>query len=165
MPDAASAKTPFQGIPLPASPVRTEKNANLNAKIWSDMGAKPGPAAGPENMPLNYATAWQNPTTKRTVLPYTALANSEPCGPEALPAWSSFRSRFVQVATFSVRANADRTIVRLRKMGIPTVIKQNKTNGKVYCVVLLGPFDQKTDLNTALKIAQKAGFKDAFARR
>jgi cell division septation protein DedD len=155
-PDVASAKTPFQGIPLPASPSRTEKNANLNAKL----GTKSGPVAGPENMPLDYATAWQTQTTKRT-----ALANNEPCGPKALSAWSSFRSRFVQVATFSFRANADRTVARLKTMGMPTVIKQNKMNGKVYCAVLSGPFDQKTDLNAALKTAQKAGFKDAFARR
>ena len=159
-PDAASAKTPFQGIPLPASPVRTEKNANLNAKLGSDLGAKSGPVAGPENMPLDYATAWQTQTTKRT-----ALANNEPCGPESLSAWSSLRSRFVQVATFSVRTNADRTVALLKTMGMPTFIKQNKINGKVYCAVLSGPFDQKTDLNTALKTAQKAGFKDAFARR
>ena len=169
-PDAASAKTPFQGIPLPASPVRTEKNANLNAKLGSDLGAKSAPVVGPENMPLGYATAWQTQTTKRTVLPNTALANTaqannEPCGPESLSAWSSLRSRFVQVATFSVRANADRTVALLKTMGMPTVIKQNKINGKVYCAVLSGPFDQKTDLNAALKTAQKAGFKDAFARR
>ena len=155
-PDVASAKTPFQGIPLPASPSRMKKNANLNAKLER----KPGPVAGPENMPLDYATAWQTQTTKRI-----ALANNEPCGPEALSAWSSLRSRFVQVATFSFRANADRTVARLKTMGMPTVIKQYKMNGKVYCAVLSGPFDQKTDLNAALKTAQKAGFKDAFARR
>ena len=133
-----------------------KKNANLNAKLER----KPGPVAGPENMPLDYATAWQTQTTKRT-----ALANNEPCGPEVLSAGMSLRSRFVQVATFSVRANADRTVARLKTMGMPTVIKQNKINGKVYCAVLSGPFDQKTDLNAALKTAQKAGFKDAFARR
>ena len=164
-PDAVSPKTPFQGIPLPASPVRTEKNVNLNAKPGSDLGAKSGSVAGPENMPLDYATAWQTQTTKRTALVNTAPANNEPCGPEALSAGSSLRSRFVQVAIFSVRANADRTVARLKTMGMPTVIKQNKINGKVYCAVLSGPFDQKTDLNAALKTAQKAGFKDAFARR
>ena len=128
----------------------------MNAKLER----KPGPVVGPENMPLDYATAWQTQTTKRI-----ALANNEPCGPEALSAWSSLRSRFVQVATFSFRANADRTVARLKTMGMPTVIKQYKMNGKVYCAVLSGPFDQKTDLNAALKTAQKAGFKDAFARR
>jgi hypothetical protein len=50
-------------------------------------------------------------------------------------------------------------------MGIPTVIKQNTIDGKVYCVVLSGPFDQRTDLIIALKATQKAGFKDAFERR
>ena len=169
-PDAASGKTPFQGLPLPVSPVRTEKNSNSNAKLRKDLGVKSGPAAGSKNMPLDYATAWQTRTAKRTALPDAALANtkvqnSEPCGPGTPYAWSLLRSRFVQVATFSFRANADRTVALLKTMGMPTVIKQNKINGKMYCAVLTGPFDQKKGLKAALESTREAGFKDAFVRR
>ena len=158
--DTASAKMPLRGVPVPASPVIAEKNARSSAKLGANLGVQSYPAKGSENMPPDYATAWQTQTATITVLP-----NNEPCGLGTLSAWSSLRLRFVQVGTFSVRANVDRTVARLKTMGMPTVIKQNKINGKVYCAVLSGPFDQKTALTAALKTARKAGFKDAFARR
>lgn len=95
------------------------------------------------NMPLGYATAWQK----------QPAASAEAA------------SRFVQVATFAIKANADRVALRLKKLGLLALVKQTKIKGQLYCVVLSGPYEKKTGLMAALKTTREAGFKDAFPRR
>ena len=106
----------------------------------------------PRHMPLGYATAWQDQSV-------------EGCGTRCGSRSSVVALRFVQVATFAVKANANRTVAKLDTLGLPILIRESKIKGRVYCVVLSGPFERKTDLLAALKMMQAAGFKDAFARR
>ncbi|HBS39102.1 MAG TPA: hypothetical protein DEA75_11955, partial [Rhodobacteraceae bacterium] len=112
----------------------------------------PKAAVKSQNMPLGYATAWQDQAI-------------EPCGTKCVSGATAAALRFVQVATFAVKANAERTAAKLKALGLPVVIKRSKIRGRMYCVVLAGPFEKKPGLMTALKTTRKAGFKDAFTRR
>jgi len=75
---------------------------------------------------------------------------------------TSVVSRFVQVATFGVPANAARTLAKFSAGGFPTNSRPLKRKGKSYDIVLLGPFQDQVKLAQALTQAQKAGFSDAF---
>lgn len=108
--------------------------------------------AGSRNMPLGYATAWQDQPI-------------QPCGTNCSRNAIMGTLKFVQVATFAVKANADQTAAKLKALGLPVVIKRSKIKGRIYCVVLTGPFEKKLSLMAALKTTRKAGFKDAFPRR
>ena len=108
--------------------------------------------AGSRNMPLGYATAWQDQPI-------------QPCGTNCSRNAIMGTLKFVQVATFAVKANADQTAAKLKALGLPVVIKRIKIKGRIYCVVLTGPFEKKLSLMAALKTTRKAGFKDAFPRR
>ncbi len=71
-------------------------------------------------------------------------------------------SRFVQVATFGVPANAKRTLAKFSAGGLPTNSRPYMRKGKSYAIVLLGPFQDQIKLASALTRARKAGFSDAF---
>ena len=140
-------------------PGTTEKLAIAQTpEITRKSEARQKPALAPkaavksQNMPLGYATAWQDQAI-------------EPCGTKCVSGASAAALRFVQVATFAVKANAERTAAKLKALGLPVVIKRSKIKGRIYCVVLAGPFEKKPGLMTALKTTRKAGFKDAFTRR
>ncbi len=72
------------------------------------------------------------------------------------------RLRYVQVATFGVPANAARTLARFDKGGLPTHSRPLHRKGKVYEIVLLGPFSDTAAMNAALSSARRAGFSDAY---
>lgn len=72
--------------------------------------------------------------------------------------------KYVQVGTFGVPANAQRTAQRLQQSGLPVRMSRYTKGGKTYQIVLAGPFGSARDLNTALSTARRAGFRDAFAR-
>ncbi len=73
------------------------------------------------------------------------------------------KGRFVQVGTFGVEANAQRTASRLKSMGMPARLGRLTKGGKTYRIVLAGPF-APNQLGAALNKARSAGFSDAFVR-
>ena len=73
--------------------------------------------------------------------------------------------KLVQVATFGVSANAARTKVRLAAMGLPVQARGITRSGKTYQVILIGPFADADQVNSALATARNAGFRDAFVLR
>ncbi|PIE13172.1 MAG: hypothetical protein CSA70_06230 [Rhodobacterales bacterium] len=73
-------------------------------------------------------------------------------------------SRYVQVGTFGVPANARNSAARLKAAGLPVRTSTFTRKGKQYQIVLAGPF-KDTDLGSALNRARKAGFRDAFVRK
>lgn len=73
------------------------------------------------------------------------------------------RGRFVQVGTFGVEANAQRTAARLQSMGMPARLGRMNKGGKSYRIVLAGPY-APDQLGAALSQARRAGFSDAFVR-
>lgn len=73
--------------------------------------------------------------------------------------------RYVQVATFSNRANAQAVAQSLRNQGLPMRIGVLTRNGQELRLVLAGPFSSDRQLQNALGTARAAGFSDAFTRQ
>jgi len=82
--------------------------------------------------------------------------------PVAQPAMVIASGQFVQVATFGVPANAERTLAKFGATGLPTQSRPLNRSGRSYDIVLLGPFTDATALKAALSQARNAGFSDAF---
>lgn len=76
---------------------------------------------------------------------------------------ASGASRYVQVGTFGVPANAQRAAQRVQAAGLPARMGRMTRGGQSYKVVLAGPF-APNQLDTALGKARRAGFSDAFVR-
>lgn len=72
--------------------------------------------------------------------------------------------KYVQVGTFGVPANAQRTAARLQQAGLPVRMASFAKGGKQYQIVLAGPFASGQQLGAALNTARGAGFRDAFVR-
>lgn len=73
--------------------------------------------------------------------------------------------RYVQVGTFGVPSNADKSIARLSAMGMPVSSQMLTRNGKRLKMVLAGPFATPQQTLQALGQARSVGYGDAFARK
>ena len=97
------------------------------------------------------------PATKAAVAPKAVVA----AAPQPT---TSTQGRYVQVGTFGVPENAQKTAQRLVRAGVPARIGTLKRSGKSYRVVLAGPFTSRNGLNSGLQAARSMGFSDAFIR-
>lgn len=95
-----------------------------------------------------------------------ATPQPEPARPQPArePRASAPAHRFVQVGTFGVPDNAQRTAARLQALGLPARIARMSRGGRNLQVVMAGPFDSRQALGAALDKARQAGFGDAFPR-
>ncbi|MBW6418357.1 SPOR domain-containing protein [Celeribacter sp. PS-C1] len=73
--------------------------------------------------------------------------------------------RYVQVGTFGVPENAERSIARLSAMGYPVSSQILRRGGKPLKIVLAGPFARPEQTLSALSAVRGAGYGDAFARK
>ena len=73
--------------------------------------------------------------------------------------------RYVQVATFASRDQAQAAARALRSRGLPMRIGVFENNGRQLRMVLAGPFGSEQQLQSALGTARGAGFGGAFTRR
>lgn len=73
--------------------------------------------------------------------------------------------RYVQVGTFGVPANAERSMARLSAMGLPVATQILHRNGKTLKSVLAGPFVRPEQTLSVLAAVRSAGFGDAYARK
>jgi hypothetical protein len=92
----------------------------------------------------------------------TQTARARPSAGQALPVNTL---RYVQVGTFGVPANADKSIARLAAMGLPVSAQVSQKSGKPLKMVLAGPFASSQQTLQALAQARSAGYSDAFARK
>lgn len=72
--------------------------------------------------------------------------------------------KYVQVGTFGVPSNAQRTAAQLQRAGLPVRMGKYAKGGKQYQIVMAGPFASGAQLKAALNTARRAGFRDAFVR-
>lgn len=103
-------------------------------------------------------------STKSASVPTTrAVAATTPAAPrvKAVPAGL----RYVQVGTFGVIENADKSVARLAAMGFPVASQKLVRNGKTLKSVLAGPFATPEQTAQALAQTRAAGYGDAFARK
>lgn len=70
----------------------------------------------------------------------------------------------VQVGSFGVSANAQRTRERLAALGLPVMAGTGSINGRPVQVVYAGPFPGAEAAQAALLAIRRAGFGDAFVK-
>lgn len=92
----------------------------------------------------------------------TVSSKSQPAAPVAGKAAKG--GVYVQVGTFGVAGNADGAASRLKGMGLPVARAKIASGGQPAQIVLAGPFGSAAEAQTALAMAQQAGFGDAFLR-
>ncbi|NNE52881.1 MAG: SPOR domain-containing protein [Sulfitobacter sp.] len=93
-----------------------------------------------------------------------AAAPPAPPAPKPKPKPASSLSKpFVQIGIFSVEANAERAAKQMRGAGVIPTIKRSEINGKPFWRVVVGPAQNKTELNALLKAIKAEGFSDAYA--
>ena len=73
--------------------------------------------------------------------------------------------RYVQIGTFSDENSARATATRLKSMGLPARLGTYQKAGKVYRIVLTGPFANASQLANGLTAARRAGFPGAYTRK
>lgn len=98
--------------------------------------------------------------TRRTAVPSSSVTPSATRSGEPLSG-----KRYVQVASFGVRSNAQATARKLAQAGLPMRIGKLTREGKTYRLVLAGPFADDAAALNALRIARNAGFGDAYIRK
>ncbi|SLN48612.1 Sporulation related domain protein [Falsiruegeria litorea R37] len=95
----------------------------------------------------------------------TAAASAADAAPAPAPKpkSSSLSKPYIQIGIFSVEANAKRTADQMRNAGmVPTVLAQ-KSNGKPFWRVVVGPAQTKSERTALLKQVKETGFSDAYA--
>jgi len=74
----------------------------------------------------------------------------------------SLSKPYIQIGIFSVKSNADSTANQMRSAGmVPTVFDQ-KSGGKRFWRVVVGPSNNTSERATLLKKVKSAGFSDAY---
>lgn len=126
-------------------------------RVWQDDRLNPyrGPRTAEGNAQSNAVWDTKTPRNLRKDAPTQTVQ-------VAAPATSTVQGvgRYVQVATFSVPANAQRTAGRFQAAGFPVRL-MNMRNGQQ--IVLVGAV-QGGSLEQTLASARKAGFVDAYIR-
>ncbi|MEM7596087.1 MAG: SPOR domain-containing protein [Pseudomonadota bacterium] len=78
-------------------------------------------------------------------------------------ATSSLAKPFIQIGIFSVEQNARNTATAMRQNGmVPTVLEQ-KSSGKRFWRVIVGPSNSTSERSALLKKVKAIGFEDAYA--
>ncbi len=80
--------------------------------------------------------------------------------PKATP---SLSKPFVQIGIFSVEANANNTATAMRQNGVVPKVYEQKSQGKTFWRVVVGPATTKSDQAMILKKVKGMGFSDAYA--
>jgi cell division protein FtsN len=111
------------------------------------------------------ALAPARPTMPPAEITSTDAPQATPAAaPAPKPARASGLSRhYVQIGIFSIEQNAENTAVAMRQEGmVPTVKKQN-SQGKTFWRVVVGPAQDKAEMDVLLKKIKGSGFTDAYA--
>ncbi|WP_347310561.1 SPOR domain-containing protein [Defluviimonas sp. SAOS-178_SWC] len=103
----------------------------------------------------NHRVIWSNgPIANSVAAPAMSTKRPVPAG----------AGGYVQVGVYADPANAARAIARLKALGLPVASSMSRKGGKPIKAVLAGPFATAADLQSALAVARRNGYRDAFAR-
>ena len=101
----------------------------------------------------------------KSVAPARTPGAAKPALAQVQPQQQAQALRYVQVGTFGVPENAERSIARLSAMGYPVSSQVLRRGGKPLKIVLAGPFARPEQTLSALSAVRGAGYGDAFARK
>jgi len=112
--------------------------------------------------PLDSGVADENLEAK--ILASLAEAENKPkpvATPTAKPK-SKKGAKFVQIGFFSVEANANANVEKMKSNGIPAKIVKSESKGKTFSRVIAGPATSATDQRQLLGMVKGQGFADAY---
>lgn len=98
-----------------------------------------------------------------TPAPVAAAPVPKPAPKPPAPKTSNLSKPFVQIGIFSVEANAERTAKQMRAAGVVPTIKKSEINNKPFWRVVVGPAQNRSELNALTKKIKAEGFSDAYA--
>lgn len=78
------------------------------------------------------------------------------------PARPSLKKPFIQIGIFSVEDNANRTADLMRKNGIVPTVFEQKSSGKKFWRVVVGPTTTTAERSALLEKVKSAGYSDAY---
>ncbi|SLN42613.1 Sporulation related domain protein [Pseudooctadecabacter jejudonensis] len=159
--------------PLPLSnanlgvALRTPPPPHGYERVWSDGRVNPSRGLPTTRVvrpgTVTYATqprAVAQPQTQAAPQTTTRAVAPAPQRAEAISG-----HRYVQVATFADRDQAQAAARSLRSRGLPMRVGVFNSQGREMRMVLAGPFASERQLQNALGTARGAGFSGAFTRR
>ncbi len=73
-------------------------------------------------------------------------------------------NRFVQVAAYGSSKDAQNVARRVKSLGLPVRVGKINRNGKIYRLVLAGPFSNASSAEAAARKARRAGYQNATIR-
>ncbi|SIS69473.1 SPOR domain-containing protein [Phaeovulum vinaykumarii] len=151
---------PMRGVGTAAGDAQT-------ARVWTDtvpmrMAAPPRTAAPAAAAPVATGVA---PTAPVWLTPKTRISSKNAAqAPQPRAAQAARTGRLVQVGTFGVAENAQRSKARLRALGLPVASARVHQGGRDLQIVFAGPFADPAAASAALARARSAGFADALLR-
>ncbi|MBS8225466.1 SPOR domain-containing protein [Vannielia litorea] len=113
--------------------------------------------AAPPVAPSGVAT----PEISAAPLAPTAAAATS-AAPKAAGPKPSGGKNYVQIGIFSVEDNANRTAAEMRKSGVVPTVFEQKSAGKTFWRVVIGPAHSAADRDALLKKVKAMGFQDAY---
>ncbi|PKP73762.1 MAG: hypothetical protein CVT84_11795 [Alphaproteobacteria bacterium HGW-Alphaproteobacteria-6] len=148
----------------------------LNGLGAPGLSVAPGPASATEArraLALDrgaYRVVWaKGDLARRQTVPTPAARTSAGASSAAAatPPASSMAGRpyYVQVGAFAVAANADRSVARLKALGLPVAVARERKGSQPLRTVLAGPFGAADAAAEARARLRAAGYPEAILRR
>ncbi len=167
--DAAAALGMLAGAPteLNVTALRRETAPDPEAQPAEETAVAAAPTEELEAPAEIEATALDPVAGAAAAIEEAELAGAVAVNPEPEPqpkprATSSLEKPFIQIGIFSVEQNAQNTATAMRQAGmVPTVINQ-KSQGKTFWRVIVGPATTKSERSVLLKKIKGIGFDDAY---
>jgi len=106
------------------------------------------------------------PTARTSAGASSAAAATGPAAADQAAASSmAGRPYYVQVGAFAVPANADRSVARLKALGLPVAVARERKGSQPLRTVLAGPFGAADAAAEARARLRAAGYPEAILRR
>jgi cell division septation protein DedD len=169
--DAAAALGMLAGAPV-------ELNVTALRREAEELPEAAQPDATPQDTPLEEATSAALDTGSIEASSLDPIAGAAaaidaaptpsakpPAATQTAPATRSspLSKPYIQIGIFSVESNAKNTAAQMRNAGLIPLVLTQKSNGKPFWRVVVGPAQTSSERSHLLKSVKAAGFTDAYA--
>ncbi len=103
------------------------------------------------------------PATAKGAKPVAAAPALAAAPAAAAPAAGALRRAYLQIGIFSVEANAKTAQGQMQKAGMSATVKPDKSQGKAFWRVIVGPAATEADRNALAAKVKALGYPDAYA--
>jgi hypothetical protein len=163
--DAAELPSPPAAAQMEALEVATlpEPEASLPREMTAEQVAAGILSARNPSAPPDPIAAVADAAIAEAEAVQTAAARAEADPAAAMPRRADDLDQpYVQIGIFSVRENADNTGEALRTAGLVPTIYEERSNGRRFWRVVVGPAPDAEDRDAVLETVRGLGFDDAY---